>query len=49
MKWKKIMCSISGWHKPIKAFAVDGIRIIPRCERCGKRIARNSQGKWFEL
>lgn len=41
--------NILGWHKPIKEKIFKGINIISKCKYCGKEIAQDSQGNWFEV
>lgn len=41
--------NLLGWHKPIKEKTLNGINIISKCKYCGKEIAQDSQGNWFEV
>ena len=41
--------NLLGWHKPIKKKTFKGINIISKCKYCGKEIAQDSQGNWFEV
>lgn len=41
--------NLLGWHKPIKEKTFKGINIISKCRYCGKEIAQDSQGNWFEV
>ena len=41
--------NLLGWHKPIKEKTFKGINIISRCKYCGKEMAQDSQGNWFEV
>ena len=41
--------NLLGWHKPIKEKIFRGTNIISKCEYCGKEIAQDSQGNWFEV
>ena len=41
--------NLLGWHKPIKEKTFKGINIISKCKYCGKEIAQDSQGNWFEV
>lgn len=48
--WNKwLFHNILGWHKPIKEKTFKGINIISKCKHCGKEIAQDSQGNWFEI
>ena len=48
--WNKwLFHNILGWHKPIKKKTFSGIAIISKCKYCGKEIAQDSQGNWFEV
>lgn len=36
-----------GWHKPIMEIrGFDGASIHSTCKYCGKKIMRDSQGRW---
>ena len=41
--------NLLGWHKPIKEKTFKDINIISKCKYCGKEIAQDSQGNWFEV
>ena len=41
--------NLLGWHKPTKKKTFNGIAIISKCRYCGKEIAQDSQGNWFEV
>lgn len=48
--WNKwLFHNLLGWHKPIKEKTFKGINIISKCKYCGKEIAQDSQGNWFEV
>lgn len=48
--WNKwLFHNLLGWHKPIKEKTFRGINIISKCRYCGKEIAQDSQGNWFEV
>lgn len=46
---KKFLCGVLGWHSPTKQITFYGINIMSICRYCGKPIALDSQGNWFEL
>lgn len=46
---RKIFCNILGWHTPSETRAWDGLTHHSICKRCGKHIALDSQGNWFEI
>ena len=48
--WNKwLFHNLLGWHKPIKENTLNGTNIISKCKYCGKEIAQDSQGNWFEV
>lgn len=45
--FRKFICNILGWHKPIEKASFDGCSMCSICKYCGKRIMQDSQGNWF--
>jgi len=43
---KKYTCDIMEWHSVITT-GHNGVSYVGVCEKCGKRLMRDSQGNWF--
>ena len=42
-------CETLGWHSPTEKRSFDGVSFGSRCERCDRRILKDSQGNWFSV
>jgi hypothetical protein len=50
--WDYFQCNILDWHKvsfPNPKTYFDGVSFHGKCERCGRRCMRDSQGNWFSI
>lgn len=48
-KIRKFLCDVMGWHKPSPRCTSDGVNILSTCKYCGRQIALDSQGNWFDI
>lgn len=47
---QRLLCRYGVNHTPDeKSIRVEGINTVSRCKHCGRRIAQDSAGNWFEL
>lgn len=45
---KQYVCDIMAWHADVDIVRVIGTNNIQgKCKKCGRKVARDSQGNWF--
>jgi hypothetical protein len=47
--WARFRCDTLDWHRPGTPCLFNGPNLIGHCQRCRRRICRDSQGNWFAL
>jgi len=50
MDWiKKIVHDYLAWLRPTSEIDFDGLSFGSKCDYCGRRILKDSQGNWFHI
>lgn len=47
--FRKILCEIFDYHKPIDNISVEDKHVSSICKYCGRRITRSIKGRWFSF